>query len=143
MALSKDELNARRREQYWVNREKKLAQAKASKARNKAQVLAAAKAYREANREKVKAKTAEWVAKNKDKKKAADADWSRRNKERLRLVKKAWAKANLKKVDLAKTKHYLARRLDMDPTALPADLIVAQALVMAVRREVRNALARL
>ena len=140
MALSKDELKVRRREQYWANREKKLAQSKASKARNKAQVLAAAKAYREANREEINAKIAVWAAKNKDKKKAGDTDWRRRNKERWFLVRKAWDKANSEKVDLAKTKNYLARRLGMAPIALPANLIEAQALVMAVRREIRNAL---
>jgi hypothetical protein len=141
MALSKDELNARRRERYWVNREKKLAQAKASKARNKARVLAAAKAYREANREKVNAAVTAWVAKNKDKKKAGDASWLARNKERHLETARNWAKANPEKVDLAKTKNYLARRLDMDPAALPADLVAAQALVTAIRRKVKNAVA--
>jgi hypothetical protein len=67
--VNKEKINARRREYYWANREKKLAQAKASKARNKAQVLAAAKAYREANRETVNARVAEWAAKIKTRKK--------------------------------------------------------------------------
>jgi hypothetical protein len=140
MALSKDELNARRRERYWADRQKNLARQKAWRAQNLAQVLTAAKAYREANREKVNAKVAEWGAKNKDKKKAGDADWARRNKERCAENAKNWAKANPEKVAFAKTKHYLARRLDMPPAALPADLIAAQALVNAIRRKVKNGL---
>jgi hypothetical protein len=135
-----EKINARRREYYWANREKKLAQAKASKARNKAQVLAAAKAYREANREKVNAKVAEWGAKNKDKKKAIDVDWRSRNKEHCVAISKKWAQANPQKVDLAKTKHYLAARLNVNPATLPVDLIEAQAALRVIRRTIKNAL---
>lgn len=135
---NKEKINARRREYYWANREKKLAQAKASKARNKAQVLAAAKAYREANRETVNARVAEWAAKNKDKKKTGDADWRRRNLEKVTAASKAWAVANSQKVDFIKAKSYLAKRLGMAPAALPTDLIAAQALIAAIRRELRK-----
>jgi hypothetical protein len=92
------------------------------------------------NPEKLYARVVQWGAKNKDKKKAADADWNARNKERKYLTGKAWAKANPEKVDLAKTKNYLARRLDMNPAAIPPDLIAAQALVMAIRRKIKHAL---
>ena len=135
---NKEKINARRREYYWANREKKLAQAKASKARNKAQVLAAAKAYREANRETVNARVAEWAAKIKDKKKTGDADWRRRNPEKVTAANNAWAVANSQKVDFIKTKNYLAKRLGMAPAALPTDLIAAQALITAIHREIRK-----